>query len=187
MFLDFGIGLLVAVLASYLFDIPLTSSLVLFSTACAVLPDADFLYYFPKRNDTKYDHNHRGLIHYPLIYLPVGTITCWILLGTSWASIFFISSFFHFVHDSVGIGWGIRWLYPLSKNNYAFFYLYSKKIRRGLRKTIFVFDDKNLSEYVGEHGDANWIENIYYKWHPIAIVEFLFFITAVISLILYAR
>jgi len=187
MFLDFGIGILVSVFSSYFFKIEISIWLILFSIACAVLPDADFLYFFPKRNDTKYDHKHRDFIHYPLLYLPLGTMLLGIVMGKIWAVVFLLASFFHFLHDSIGIGWGVKWLFPFSKNSYSFFYIYSSKIRRGLKKVVFVFNKKNLPDMVREHGDKDWVKNIYYKWHPYAQVEFAIFIISIIVLYFYAR
>jgi hypothetical protein len=106
MFFDIGVGILASIFTSYFLEINISIWFVLFSVTCAVLPDADFLYFYPKRHDTKYDHLHRDLIHYPLLYLPIGSIIVWIIFGKIWAVAFFIASFFHFLHDSIGIGWG---------------------------------------------------------------------------------
>lgn len=187
MFLDIGVGILVAMLTSDVFKAALTFWLVIFSVLFALLPDADFLYFYPKRHDTKYDHKHRDLIHYPLLYLPIGSLIIWVIFGQVYGFIFFLSSFFHFLHDSIGIGWGIKWLYPFSENNFSFFYLYSRKYKRGLKKLVFIFTKENISKYVTDHGDPDWVKNIYYKWHPIAVVEFLVFILSIIALIFYVR
>ena len=185
MFLDIGLGIFVAIITSYLFQVDLSIYFLGFSVLFALLPDADFLYFYPKRHDTKYDHKHRDMIHFPLLYLPLGTFIIWILMGNIWATSFLLASFGHFIHDSIGIGWGIKWLYPFSKNNYAFFYLYSVKIKKGLRRLVFSFNEKDLIKYTKEHGDANWVKNIYYAWHPIAIVEFGAFVFSLMVLLLY--
>ena len=187
MFLDIGVGILTATFISFIFSTKITAGLIFFAIIFALLPDADFLYFYPQRKDTKYDHKHRDIIHYPLLYLPIGTVIMSLLLGNMWATTFLIASFFHFLHDSIAIGWGIKWLYPFSKNNFSFFYLYSKKEKKGIRKLLFSFNEENLPEYVREHGDKDWIANIYYKWHPIAIFEFCVFILSVIVLMIYAK
>lgn len=109
------------------------------------------------------------------------------MIGNVWVFAFFISSLLHFVHDSIAVGWGIKWLYPFSKNNYAFLYLYSKKDKQGLRKLIFSFNKDNLPKYVDEHGDKDWVKNIYYNWHPIAIIEFIFFLISLTILYFYVK
>ena len=187
MFFDIGVGILVAIAAGLILDVDLSFWMVSWSIFFAVSPDIDFLYFFSRRGDTKRDHNHRDLIHYPILYLPIGTIIIWLIFGKIWGIIFLISSFLHFVHDSIGIGWGIKWLYPFSKKNYAFLYLYSGKVKKGLRKIVFSFDRESMNRNVEKHGDPNWVKNIYYKWHPIAIVEFGVFLLSVIILILYVK
>lgn len=187
MFLDIGIGIFTAIFASYLFRVDIFAWLILFSVVCALFPDADFLYFYPKRHDTKYDHKHRDIIHYPLIYLPVGTIILWIIFGKIWAVVFFIVSFCHFLHDSIGIGWGIKWLYPFSENSYSFFYLVSKPGVRMKKKLVYTFTEEELPGIVDKYGDPNWVENVYKKWHPYAVVEMAVFIISLIALFIYVR
>jgi hypothetical protein len=40
---------------------------------------------------------------------------------------------------------------------------------------------------VQEHGDKDWVKNIYYKWHPYAQVEFAVFIISLLALVLYIK
>lgn len=185
MFLDIGVGIMVAIFTSHLFDIDLSFLLVAVSILFALLPDADFLCLYFKKHDTKYDHEHRDVFHYPLLYLSLGTVLIALFFGKIWAIMFFITSLLHFIHDSIAIGWGIKWLFPFSKNNYAFFYLYSKKIKEGMRRLVFVFNECNLPGLVQEHGDQDWVKNIYFKWHIIAKVEFGFFALSVIVLLFW--
>lgn len=187
MFLDIGVGILVSILISSIFEIKLTLLLIGLGILFALGPDLDFLYLYAKKHNSKDDYKHRDVIHFPLIYLPVGTVFILFLFGKIWAVLFFLTSFFHFVHDSIAVGWGVKWLFPFSRKNIAFFYLYSSKLRRGLRKTIFVFDKKKLPVIVAEHGDKDWIKNIYFKWHPIAIVEFMVFVISLIVLYVYVK
>ncbi|MFH1175196.1 MAG: metal-dependent hydrolase [bacterium] len=185
MFADFGLGIIAVIISTFLFKIQPTVWMFLFSIFFCVAPDIDFICYFSKRGDKKYDHEHRNLIHYPLIYLSLGYLLFLVFFGRIWAFIFILSSFFHFAHDSIGIGWGVKWLYPFSNNNFAFFYLYSKKIKKGLRKIIFCFSDEEQKEISKMHGDSDWVNNIYYKWHIIAKIEFIIFIVAIFMLIFY--
>jgi hypothetical protein len=93
MFLDVGVGILTAIFASYFFSVDLSLWLVIFGILCALLPDADFLYFYPKRHDTKYDHKHRDIIHYPLLFLPVGTILIFLFFGKIWQRYFLLRLF----------------------------------------------------------------------------------------------
>lgn len=187
MFLDIAIGIFSAIFIGSIFQLSPDFWLFFIAILLALMPDLDFLFYYPKRGDTKYDCKHRDIIHYPLIYLPAGALIFWLLFGKIWALLFFTTSLFHFVHDSIGIGWGIKWLYPFSKNNYAFFYLFSDRRKKGLRRLLFSFNQKDLDEYIREHGDKDWVKNIYFKWHPIAIVEFAFFAASLLVLIIYLK
>jgi hypothetical protein len=185
MFLDIGVGILMAILVSAVFHIKLTVLLIFLAILFALGPDLDFIYLYFKKHDARDDYKHRDIIHFPLLYLPVGTALIFLLFGKIWATLFFMSSFLHFIHDSIAVGWGIKWLFPFSKNNIAFFYLYSRKLKYGLRQPMMVFNEKELPEIVAEHGDSNWVRNIYHKWHPIAIVEFLVFVISLIVLYYY--
>lgn len=187
MFLDIGVGIIAAIFVSGMFDVPLSVWMVMGGILFALLPDVDFLYYFTKRGDSKYDYKHREIVHCPLVSVPIGTFLVWIIGGKVWAVLFFISFFLHLVHDSIAVGWGIKWLYPFSRNNFAFFYLYSLKNKKGLRKLLFSFNERELPGVVAEHGDGDWVRNIYYKWHPIAIVEFSVFMISLMMLYFYVR
>lgn len=173
--------MLVAIFTSHFLEVNLSFLLIAVSILFALLPDIDFVF---KKYNGKYAHKHRDFLHLPLLYLPIGTAVVCILFGKIWGTVFLLSSFLHFLHDSIGIGWGVKWLFPFSKNNYAFFYLYSRKIKEGLRKNIFIFNEDNLQNMADEHGDPDWIKNIYCKWHSIAIIEFLFFIFSAIFLLI---
>lgn len=187
MFLDFGAGIFVSIFVSYFLKADISIWLILFSVACAVLPDMDFVYFYPKRHDTKYDHKHRDIIHYPLLYLPIGTIVFWLVLGKVWAIIFLLASFLHFAHDSIGIGWGVKWLFPFSKTNYSFFYLVGKPPIKKKFGFIYILSQEKLPGIAQKYGDPNWVENIYYKWHPYAIVEMAIFVISLIILFFYLK
>ena len=188
MFLDIAIGIYVAAFLGKFLNFDPNIWFFLGGILITVLPDSDFLILFLKRGRDKDkidDCKHRDYIHYPLIYLPLGFLIFYLTGGMEWALLFLLCSFLHFLHDSIAVGWGIKWLYPFSKNNFAFFYLYSRKIKKGLRKFIFSFDKKTQDYYIRKHGDKNWIKNIYYKLHPIEIVELIFFVSSIIFLLFY--
>lgn len=187
MFLNIGSGLLSVMFVSSIFHVPLTTPMTVVGILFALGPDLDYLYHILRHGHGKSDFEHRNLLHLPLLYLPVGTAIIFLVAGPMYATLFLIPSLLHFFHDSMGIGWGVRWLFPLSTDNIAFFYLYSGKIPEGLRKLIFVFDTATLRETVHEHGDPDWKQNIYGKLHPIAIIEYSVFIISLIILFLYVR
>jgi hypothetical protein len=188
MFLDIGIGILAALLISASFHAAPSVLLFVVGILFALGPDVDFLFHLIRKHDPgKFDFEHRDTLHFPLLYLPIGTVGIFFLFGATWATLFFITSLAHFIHDSMGIGWGIKWLYPFSENNIAFFYLYSGRLKEGLRKPLFVFDRSALMATAREHGEDDWVRKIYCAWHPIAIIEFSVFIISIITLYLYVR
>ena len=116
MLADIGIGIFSAIIASKFFQVKITLLVVLIGIAFALLPDMDFLVEWIKRKKMpgKFSHEHRNLFHFPLLYVPVGLfVTFW--FGWIYLFLFVFNSLLHFLHDSFGIGWGIKWLYPFSE------------------------------------------------------------------------
>ncbi len=154
--------------------------------AFALLPDIDFVRYF-FLEDKMEGYKHRDFLHLPLLYIPFGAVAAYFLLGNTYAAMFALGSVLHFIHDSFGIGRGVKWLYPFSRSGYAFLYIYSGSVRRGLWKPLFVFDEAAIKSFDLEHGDREWLRNVYFRWHPLAIIEFSVFIISIIILYSYAR
>lgn len=178
MFLDLGIGILMAMLVSGIFDFPLTLSFIAGGIVFSLLMDLDFLSHLKKGGSTRNAHRHRDVSHLPLIYIPVGIIIS-SFYSWPWAVLFGLCSFAHFLHDSVGIGWGVQWLYPFKKEHYTFFYRYQPKNKERLpRKLLYIWKHEEIDELAKKYGDEDWVRNIYYKWHPYAIVEFFVFLVA---------
>lgn len=184
MFLDFAFGIIIAVALSLHYQTDI-APLIYFSLLFSILPDLDFIIYkvFKIKQDKGY--KHRDLFHGPLLYLPIGYLLL-IFVSKILAIAFLIISILHFLHDSIAYGRGVKWLFPFSKNSYAFIYEYSRVKKWGLWQWMFIFNEKNLDQWDEEHGDENWIENIYYALHPIAIIEFGAFLISLI-LLLYLK
>jgi hypothetical protein len=188
MFLDIGLGIVSSILVSEYFGIPLGSGLVFFGILFALLPDSDFIAHILQKKSARHNaYEHRSILHLPLLYIPLGAVVLFLMFGPAWALLFALTSFFHFAHDSFGIGRGVQWLYPFSGNGYAFFYMHSRKIRRGLWQWVFVFDKEAVARFDAEHGDDDWIKNIYLSWHPFSLLEYAGFLLSIILLYLYAR
>jgi membrane-bound metal-dependent hydrolase YbcI (DUF457 family) len=185
MFLDIGMGILVAIFTSQYYHVHLGELLVIGGIIFALCPDFDFILHYFKNGISREDYQHRNMIHYPLLFLPIGTLVAHLIGGNVWAMLFFLGALSHFLHDSIAIGWGIKWLFPFSKKNYVFLYHYSKIQKRGLRKFVFAFDKSALSAVVAEHWSDEWFNDIYRHWHPIAIVEFGVFLISIATLYFY--
>lgn len=188
MFLDIGFGILSAIIVANVFSIKLTLLLIGFGIIFALLPDADFIYVLMRSG---YDHRaisrHREFLHYPLIYLPLGGLLLF-FFKIEWSVLFLLTSLAHFLHDSIGIGWGIPWFWPFATHTYSFFYKYIPRYHATHpRKLIYVWEKEKLDELIEKYGDPNWFRNIYLRLHPFSIIEFLGFITSLIILYLYFK
>ena len=184
MFLDFGLGILSAVFLSRIFNMPLTPEFIWGGILFSVLMDADFFIHFLRGGNNKNVHKHREILHYPLIYIPIGTIIL-SFYDFSWTMLFALCSFLHFVHDSIGIGWGVRWLYPFTKNQYTFFYRYQPPHREKFPLLwMHIWKHDEIDALAEKYGDPDWFKNIYLRLHPYGLFELLVFVLAVIVLLL---
>lgn len=188
MFLDIGVGILLAIFVSKLFSLPLTASFLIGGIVFSLLVDIDYIFHPGRKETPKSFHKHRNLFHFPLLYIPLGMLII-LFFNLPWAILFGLCSLAHFLHDSIGIGWGIQWLYPFSKNHYAFFYEYQPPYRKEKlpKKIIYVWKHKDIDKIEEKYGDKDWIRDIYLHCHPYAIVEFLVFILALIILYFYIK
>ncbi len=183
MFLDLGL----AVFATILFDIHLDTGifpLLYWALLFSVILDLDFVIHKLFKPHTEHAYLHRNLLHYPLLVLPIGFLGIY-FFSTTLALLFAVMVFLHFLHDSTLYGRGIKWLYPFSKNSYAFIYLYAGTRSKGLWQPVFIFNENNLPQWDKDYSDDNWIKNIYHKLHPIALIEYGTFIASLISLFFY--
>lgn len=182
MLLDIGLGIFIAIATSKVFGQAFDWRLVVASIVLMLLPDTDVLFGFLKgRGLGSFGHEHRNFFHYPIVYVGIGLIFLFLLgLDKKWFFVFAIASFLHFLHDSIGIGWGIQWLWPFSDTYYAFLYLYKMPFR-----FIYSFTPAKQVDVAKKFGDSNWIKNIYFNFHPIGIVEALVFIVSIIALIIF--
>lgn len=186
MLLDIGVGIIVSILASWYLAFPLTIKFISGSVIFSLLMDIDFVFHVLMGGTSKNAHRHRDYLHFPIFYISVGSIIVYIIGGAPWAFIFALSSLMHFIHDSIGIGWGVQWLWPFISDHYTFFYRYQAPDKEPMpKKYIYVWKDNEIDELAAKYGDENWIRNIYLHWHPYAIIETLIFILALFALYFY--
>ncbi|MBI4132784.1 MAG: metal-dependent hydrolase [Candidatus Sungbacteria bacterium] len=180
MLLDIGIGIFASILVGKLFSLPLTPLLVGFGVACALIPDIDLWYTIARRGhrDIHAIIKHRNILHYPLVYIPVGTALT-ALFGYQWSLLFFLASFGHFIHDSIGLGWGVAWLWPFTTRSYTFFYRYTAPEKRLPRQALYRWERQDMDRLIDTYRDANWLRNIYLKLHPVFAIEIAGFLFAV--------
>lgn len=159
---DIGIGFLIAVLVAHIFGIPISLYLVLFSVCVALLPDIDFLVEYAMRGKVGGTEigAHRELLHFPILFaIPIAFN--YFFVSTIAGTIFLFGTLAHFLHDTVGIGWGIKWLYPFSTRSYK---LFSDRTGRPSSKFIHSWSAEEMPEIAKQYGNDNWIRDIYL--HP---------------------
>jgi len=187
MFLDIGAGILLAILTTELFNLPLTTAFLVGGIVFALLMDINYIFHLGKGGSSKNIHKHRDLLHHPLLYIPLG-ISLISFFNFTWAILFGLCSFVHFMHDSIGIGWGVQWLYPFSKKYYVFFYHYRPSHVGGASfELIQSWKHEDIDDLAEKYGDPDWIKNIYLSLHPYSIVEFSTFIIALVVLYFYIK
>lgn len=185
MLLDIGLGILTAVSASILFDTELSWTLISLGIVFALVPDIDFLLEYIKHGSVggKFLREHREITHYPITYIPA-TIIVYVIWGKVIAFMFIAGAILHLIHDSMGIGWGIKWLWPFNRNSYK---LFAEKDNSLSKNFLVYWTSEELPRFVEKYGDPNWIKNIYFRPTIISIIETLGFLLSIILLYLFIR
>lgn len=185
MLLDIGIGILWGLLFDALSDAHSLQSFLLFGIFAALSPDMDFVYHLLKGGSFKNDHRHREVLHQPIFVLVLGIVIA-LLASPTLALLFVAGSLSHFVHDSIGIGWGVQWLYPLKTDHYTFLYrVHTANKPQPPKKLLYVWPNADIDKLNEQYGDPNWFTNTYKKWHSFAIVELIVFLVSLVVLWLY--
>ncbi len=181
--LDIGVGIFISIFASGIFGTALSFKVVVLSVLSNLAPDLDVFVELTKRGKVggSVQGHHRQLTHFPLTYAPV-LLLVYYFFGWIWAFVIGANLLAHFLHDSIGMGWGIKWLWPFSKKSYKFF---SEKDGSFSGNLITSWSPSELKAVVSKHGDNHWFRNFYMRMHPVAIFEFLFFIASVAALLYY--
>ena len=182
MFLDLGVGIFVSIFLSRIFEISLSPVLVAGGILFSLAADLDVFVELAKRGRIggRVQGHHRELTHFPLTYIPV-VFLIYIFAGKIYALLFGLAVLAHFLHDSVGMGWGLKWWWPFSNKAYKFF---SEKDGSFSSNLMVSWRPQELKETIVQYGDDHWFKNYYLKPHPIAVFEFMVFIVALIVLFL---
>ncbi|OGZ35057.1 MAG: hypothetical protein A2174_00520 [Candidatus Portnoybacteria bacterium RBG_13_41_18] len=129
---------------------------IIYGIIFALLPDIDMIIWL-KKDDwriNKWAHEHREhFLHYPLFYLPTVTLILWSCQNYFYIILFIYCSLWHFLHDSFGLGWGLKWLFPISDKWYKFFA--AKHDKKNIR-FLTTWTSEELIMEVEKRGDDNW-------------------------------
>lgn len=189
--LDIGIGLIVGIIAHQLFGFPLYAAEIL-SVGFILLPDLDGLIQaLRKRSVKSMDFSHRDGLHVPLLYVPIGTALCWLVADWRIAAMFAVLSLAHFLHDSIGTGWGIAWLRPIKDNYYKFFSEDKGDASFTLRKGLVSWTPEQQRAVAEKYGNPNWLRDMYLKpqapYFRIVLFEVSLLVLGIAALIFFGR
>ncbi len=196
MLLDIALGIFTALGLATATGVKASLLLVVIGVVFALLPDIDFILYcilHPKKAFSRSSHEHRNTLHYPLLYIPIGSIVVWSIFelighsGLFMSILFMIASLLHFIHDSIGIGFGVLWLYPFSKTHYAFLYRCSLKDTGENKnwKWLYTWTFEEMKETSQQEENDHWFRDIYLSFHPYGMCELIVFLLSLVVLWLY--
>lgn len=169
MILDIGAGAGIAGLFGLLAGMKFSPALILFSVAAALAPDIDFIVWLVRKRGTldEWSHRHRDLLHYPLVFVPAGYVLSALLFRDHRiAALFAFAPLYHFIHDTFGPGWGIRWLWPFDRR---YFMIWIESGGIGIRRWTKTEQD----EIARIHGDPQWAKKQFDPGHTFRSIVFL--------------
>lgn len=154
MYIDIAVGLLIGWGVSLLTG-ESHFHLMLFGVLATLAPDFDFLIWLGRNKwrVNQYAHEHRDLLHLPLIFGVGGGILI-ALWNPVYGLVWFLGTMAHFVHDTLDGGWGIQWLHPFYR---GYFTLASYSPQHHFRNK----DEQRAIASV--HGNPHWLEDQYLK------------------------
>ena len=176
--LDVGVGLILGVGLSNVTDLAYPLCLLI-GIAAALLPDLDFLYQYAKTRRTP-NTEHRDGLHYPLIVTPIVGLAGWIF-NPHVGAVMAAGTLAHFIHDSIGVGFGIKWLYPFKENSYLFFFQVKNPANKNMPKQrLYSWNDKERAEAIHKYAYKDWIRFLYFRPNAYGLFEYIVFLTGVL-------
>jgi len=171
--LDIGVGIVLALLVHIFLHTEFSGWLVLAGIAAALLPDIDVLTaLFGK-------WKHREFTHYPLPYIPL-LVILFFIVPVPYAVLFSLGILWHFIHDTIGTGWGISWFWPFTDRRFLLF-PYKRRKEMGMLATWLPREHPEWAH----HGPHTWVRDLYLRANVVSILEFGLLCIAVVTLIIY--
>lgn len=187
MLLDIGVGIILGTIFDSITETHSLLTLVGFGIFAALSPDLDFLFHLLKGGNSHNDQRHREVLHKPY-FLFLGWLVIALLTSPILAWLFVAGALSHFIHDSIGIGWGVQWLAPFKTDHFTFLYrVHTTQKPKPPRRNIYVWPNSQIDELNQRYGDEEWFRNTYLKWHPFAVFELMVFVMSCVILYIYTR
>ncbi len=176
MFLDLAIGIALGLGTAAMFGWEHVTSFIVGGIAFLLLPDVDFiLYRLWARRPPQFDYLHRDIFHKPIPYIAIGSVISFVMGGMSWALLFAIASLMHFLHDTTGVGFGIKWLWPFSSRLIGFRHS-GLAACAGYDRVplICAVPSHQVDRYVERQPTPrkSWIAETYGQWSKTAMIEY---------------
>lgn len=173
--LDIGFGILFSLFIAHAFGVHASVWTIFTGVVFSLLPDIDIL---PIFWPNKYDH--RSWMHWPIIWII--PIALWFFVfGPMWGALLLLCIVAHFIHDTIGIGWGVAWLAPFSKRKFLFPNA-TRRVKHGFFMTWLPEAEERMA---GEYHDPHWVRTFYFRPNPVAYIEYGALLVAVAALCLY--
>ncbi len=143
----------------------------------------------------KHAHDHRDMLHYPIVFIIIGIILMYFV--PFWGWLFLIATTLHFLNDSFGTGWGVSLLWPLTNKRYKLFCRRANLLKSILKEKglwsqlsddekrlrfIVAWSHTELTEYIQKYGIEDWVERYYLRLNWISTIEYSSFVAAILLL-----
>jgi membrane-bound metal-dependent hydrolase YbcI (DUF457 family) len=178
---DIGVGIFLAIYISHLFNEPLTLTLILLGIGAALLPDVDIMTMLWGR------WRHREITHYPVVYIPIVALV-YLVFGAPYGTLLVLGVLIHLLHDTVGIGWGISWLWPLTNRRFLFLPAAGRMKVFGLFMSWLPKDQQKIDEEMNARNanlKEDWITHYYLRPSLLGAIEYGMLVLSL--LVLYQR
>lgn len=171
MFLDIAFGIFGSYIVSNFFGETVTLQFIFLGIVFVLLPDLDMFWY--KKNKKR---DHRSFVHFPLVYIIVSLLLL-SFFETKIALLFFITTLFHFIHDTFILGWGVAWFAPFSYRRYK---LFPDNGKGGFLQEKYLTWLPDGQKAIEERlHDTHWIKNWYGRVTVVSVIEYSAFVTAI--------
>lgn len=179
MFLDIGAGILLSILTGIIFHIDISTLWILYGVSFALLPDIDMISYWLKTKlFNRSVDDHRSFTHYPIIYIPF-VLVSYFILGLPFSVLFSLCVYFHLIHDTFWLGWGISWFWPFTERKFKFFPDKHGKISS---QFLLTWTRENETELFKKFHNPNWIRDFYFRPNIVSYVEYSVFLISLVCL-----
>lgn len=176
---DFASGLLIAhilIKTTAGNSLPAVPLIIVYAlgTILAVLPDIDIaLHRFAISSKPEDISDHREMLHKPLFIIPIFAFLY--VFSPFWAYLTGLCLLAHFVHDSTGSGYGVKWFLPFSDRTY-------KLCRKNL---ICSWTAEEVRKNPWKPTLDEWLEEYYLKPTPEGLFGIILAIFAIIVIAIW--